>query len=167
MLQSHIMDQSLPRLNTATGAVTLTADCTFLKTTTLQELIFSMGHEKAVQRNEFMHEVSYVLDGLDVGSDRLFSLHFYFTSVVIGRVNMYAYDPDFSWDMFKTEAEWAAYTDGNRDAYMTWVRLQTGDTSAFVWDGTPKAYELHYAWGSIGVYFDFKNGDYSIYITYS
>ena len=56
----------------------------------------------------------------------------------------------------------------NRDVETKWIADQMGDTSNFVWDlnKAGRHYHLEYKWGSIGVYYDFKNGTFTSVLVY-
>ena len=57
----------------------------------------------------------------------------------------------------------------NRDFETNWIAQQMGDDSGFVWDmdQAGRHYHLPYTWGSVGVYYDFKNGTFESSLIYS
>lgn len=56
----------------------------------------------------------------------------------------------------------------NRDVETQWIASQMDDESHFVWDMNQagRHYHLAYDWGSIGAYYDFKNGTFTSKLIY-
>lgn len=56
----------------------------------------------------------------------------------------------------------------NRDGETRWIATQMGDKSGFTWDMSRagRHYHISYRWGSIGVYYDFRNGTFDSMLCY-
>lgn len=56
----------------------------------------------------------------------------------------------------------------NRDAETRWIATQMGDKSGFTWDMSQagRHYHIPCKWGSVGVYYDFKNGTFDSILNY-
>ena len=57
----------------------------------------------------------------------------------------------------------------NEEVETNWIADQMGDKSNFLWDlrKAGRHYHLEYHWGSIGVYYDFKNGTFTSVLIYN
>jgi len=71
---------------------------------------------------------------------------------------------------FEIEQEAKARTPwgNNRDFETRWIANQLKDSTNFNWDTAQPGEHYHnsYSWGTIGIYFDFKNGTYTSSINY-
>lgn len=92
-----------------------------------------------------------------------FILSFYFENEKLTHINFYPRleaKNNSSWDNYDQKAEMNLMT--------SWMAIQAGDSSKFVWDlnVAGRQYSFSYKWGSMGTYYDFKNGTFVCVLTY-
>lgn len=147
------MDKKI--INKDTGELCFDDGFVVSKNTTLEELLRHFGKDK-ITKSEYNRNV-YILQQQKLGKYYL-KFYFYFGKQHLNKIE------------FEVETKpieripWSS----NRDVETRWIARQLDDKSNFKWDMNKagRHYHLQYDWGSIGVYYDFKNGTFSSVLVY-
>lgn len=147
------MDKKI--INKDTGELCFDNGFVVSKNTTLEELLRHFGKDK-ITKSEYNRNV-YILQQQKLGKYYL-KFYFYFGKQHLNKIE------------FEVETKpieripWSS----NRDVETRWIARQLNDKSNFKWDMNKagRHYHLQYDWGSIGVYYDFKNGTFSSVLVY-
>ncbi len=141
-------------INKENGEILVDGEFIISRQTELQTLIARFGKE--IKQSEF-NSRCYILSQRKIGNHYL-KFYFFFESKHLKKIE------------FEIETEpveripWSS----NRDLETNWIAQQMDDASNFVWDmkKAGRQYHLQYDWGSIGVYYDFKNGTFDSKLIY-
>lgn len=143
-------------INSSTGEFTLDNDFVVSPATTLKDLQEHYG--KQLKKSEFAKDYWYLPEQLKIG-DLYFVFRFSFEHERLKRIGL----------EIEEEAKERNPWGNNRDFETSWIARQMGDDNGFNWDTSEagKHYHLPYSWGSVGVYYDFKNGTFDTSLTYT
>ncbi len=143
-------------INNATGEFTINNGFVVSNITRLSDLLIHFGEEELIQSkyisNCYYTNSQFAIDSL------FFKFNFSIKNECVIKIGF----------EIETEPiprnEWRS----NCDLETAWIAKQMNDTTKFNWDNNPefKQYILNYNWGSIGIFFDFKNGTYESFLTY-
>lgn len=143
-------------LNKATGEFTINDGFIVSKQTTLNDLEHHFGKEKLIQ-SAYIPNCYYTTSLFEI--DNLF-FKFYFTieNDVVKKIEF----------EIATEQKERIPWSNNRDFETSWIAWQMNDDTKFNWDDNPEneQYNIACTWGSVGVFFDFKQGTYQSYLSY-
>ncbi len=144
-------------INPLTGAFRLSDSFAITTAAQPDDLMRFFGKD-ALQESIYQKGCWYTLQKREIAG-LYFKFCFYFTSA--RRLKNLRFEVDES----QAEREpWAS----NHLFETQWIAGQVGDTSNFVWDLTQagRQYHLSFDWGTIGVYYDFKNGTFESLLSY-
>lgn len=147
---------SIQRINRDNGEFELDKGFKISNTTTVDELLIYFGESN-------LKESLYVKGCYISPQIKLERLYFVFSFYVENdTVSKIGFE-------IETEARPRAPWSNNRDFETNWIAQQIGDTDGFSWDMNQagRHYHLPFKWGSIGVYYDFKNGTFNSAINYA
>lgn len=139
------------------GTLFITDDFSISSKTTIAELEAYWGLDRLdIERGYKEYENATIRD-LKI-KDWFFTMAFYYDGGQLKLISFYPRDKEIdesSWDNFNPEADMIYYTQ--------WMAVQLNDTSNFKWNlnQAGRHYQFSYAWGSVGVFYDFKGGTFS------
>ena len=142
-------------INVKTGEFTIDNDFRVYHATTIDELMAHFGKDR-------LKESEYKKDRYISSQVKLDALYFVFSfcfeKEVLKKISFEIENER------KAREPWS----NNRDVETNWIAQQMGDNSGFVWDMNQagRHYHLFFEWGSIGVYYDFKNGTFESSLNY-
>ncbi len=134
-------------INVQTGEFTLDNNFTISPSTTLKDLREHFGEDR-LKKSGYIAKID----------DLYFLFYFSFENGLLKRINFEIEEGP------EERNPWG----NNRDFETNWIARQMGDNSGFVWDMNEagRHYHLSYKWGSVGVYYDFKNGTFESTLVY-
>ncbi len=147
---------ALQLINKETGEFTINADFSVSNKTTLNDLLRYFEKDELIQ-SKYISNCYYTTSQFEI-DNLFFKFIFYFENEIVKKIGF----------EIETEPiprkEWA----NNCNLETDWIAKQMNDTIKFDWDNNPecKQYILNYNWGSIGIFFDFKNGTYESFLNY-
>ncbi len=142
-------------INKHTGEFTIDKGFVVSHKTSLDELLAHFG-------NDNLKESDYVRGCYRSHQVKLDDLWFKFSFYVDqGILNKITFE-------IETEQKERAPWSSNEEVETNWIAQQMGDDSGYVWDTkiAGRQYYLPYAWGGIGVFYDFKNGTFNSSLNY-
>lgn len=143
-------------INLETGGFTLDNSFMVSPATRLEDLQDHYGKD-SLKKSEFAKDCWYLPRQIKI-EDLYFVFRFYFENELLKSIGF----------EIEEEAKERNPWGNNRDFETNWIARQTGDESGFNWDTSEagKQYHLPYPWGSVGMYYDFKNGTYESSLSY-